>query len=147
MGNTTSSARLSYKSTADEVADAYNHGRSVSGKTVLVTGGNSGLGFETARVLASCGANVIIACRSKANADDAVQRLQAAVPKAKVDHILLDLSDLKQMKTACDNFISTKKPLHILVNNAGVMACPFSTTTDGYELQFGTNHLVSKHLV
>lgn len=140
MGSGASKPALSARSTAADVARLLGQS-AVKGKVVLITGGNAGLGWETGRVLAECGAHVILACRSASKANDAVARLQKAVPGASVKPLLLDLADLRQVQQASDEFLASGQPLHILINNAGVMACPFDVTKDGWEVQFGTNHL------
>jgi retinol dehydrogenase-12 len=130
-----------HNTTADEVAAAFPG--AVRGKTILITGGNSGLGQETGRVLAAAGASVILACRSKKNGDEAVATLKATLGEnADVSFIELDLGDQKQIKAAADAFLASGKPLHVLINNAGVMATPHGTTKDGFETQMGVNHLV-----
>jgi NAD(P)-dependent dehydrogenase (short-subunit alcohol dehydrogenase family) len=110
----------------------------LDGKTAVVTGANSGLGFQTAKQLAAHGARVIMACRDPQRGKDALQRLQADVPGADAELRSLDLADLSSVQGFADGFDG---PLHLLVNNAGVMALPHRQTADGFEMQFGTNHL------
>src|SRR5690349_5029946 len=108
-----------------------------TGKTALVTGANSGLGLRTAQVLAGMGARVIMACRSP-------DRGQAAVEKAgrNAELLELDLADLASVrKAAAEARDRTGDKIDVLVNNAGVFATPHNRTADGFELQFGTNHL------
>jgi NAD(P)-dependent dehydrogenase (short-subunit alcohol dehydrogenase family) len=113
---------------------------SQAGKTVLITGGNSGIGYQTALVLASKGAKVIITARNAENGEQAVGRIKAQVPNAKVSYELLDLASLASIKAFVNRFAPAK--LDILINNAGVMFIPQRTLTqDGFEMQFGTNHL------
>jgi NAD(P)-dependent dehydrogenase (short-subunit alcohol dehydrogenase family) len=134
-----SSSQLGSKSTAEDVAAAFPD--AVRGKTALVTGGYSGLGFETARVLAANGAKVVLAGRSQQAGDEAVQKLKALAPAADVSFLRVDLADIKQTTAAAAAFAKSGKPLHLLLNNAGVMACPKGLTKDGIETQMGTNHI------
>lgn len=113
----------------------------LSGAVVLVTGGNSGLGLETVRALAAAGAHVVLTARSQTKADTAVQGVEATVPAASVETLLLDLADLTSVHEAADRFAMHHDRLDVLVANAGVMMTPQLTTTDGFELQLGTNHL------
>lgn len=99
------------------------------------------MGKETARVLALRGAEVVIAGRSKSKADAAIAELKRRDPNAKLRFIELDLSSLASVKRFADDFLSTGLALNALVNNAGVMACPFALSADGHEMQFATNHL------
>jgi NAD(P)-dependent dehydrogenase (short-subunit alcohol dehydrogenase family) len=108
-----------------------------AGRIALVTGANSGLGFETARALAGRSATVILACRSEANA-----RAAAAGIAGRVETLILDLASLDSVRAAAGEFQTRHDRLDLLINNAGVMAVPERRTTqDGFELQFGTNHL------
>ena len=99
----------------------------------------TGLGLESARVLASRGAEVVIAARDATKAAAAAKTITDANPSARVSTLALDLADLASVKAAAEEFKASKRPLHVLMLNAGVMACPFSTTKDGHEMQFGTN--------
>lgn len=110
-----------------------------SGRTAVVTGANSGLGYVTARELARKGARVVIACRSETRGRDAVARLRREVPDADVELRLLDLADLASVREFANGLPYER--LDLLVNNAGVMALPYGTTADGFETQFGVNHL------
>ncbi|MBN9081421.1 MAG: short-chain dehydrogenase [Rhizobiales bacterium 62-17] len=112
-----------------------------SGRTILVTGANSGLGFVTSRELARKGAHVLMAVRDPARGEDALARIRAAVPKASIELRRLDLADLDQVKSFARQLIDDKVPLDILINNAGVMMPPRTLTGQGFELQFGVNHL------
>lgn len=112
-----------------------------SGKVTIVTGANSGIGFDTAKALAAKGATTILACRSKSKADNAGGSILAEYPEAKVVIMELDLSDLTSVKKFSDDFVAEFERLDYLINNAGVMVPPYSKTKDGFELQFGTNHL------
>ena len=113
----------------------------LSGRTVIVTGGNSGLGFETARALARRGARVVIACRSLEKAGRAIATLRAEIPRADVEAQTLDLASLASVRAFARGFRDRGEALHVLVNNAGVMALPRRETVDGFEMQIGTNHL------
>ncbi|MDH6627607.1 NAD(P)-dependent dehydrogenase (short-subunit alcohol dehydrogenase family) [Streptomyces sp. LBL] len=110
-----------------------------SGRVAVVTGANSGIGYVTARELARRGARVVLACRSEARGAEAVGRLAAEVPGAEAEVIRLDLADLASVRQFAEAFSYDR--LDLLVNNAGVMALPYGTTADGFETQFGVNHL------
>lgn len=112
----------------------------LEGKTALVTGANTGLGFETARVLAARGATVILACRSPEKASDALQAIQSEHPASQVSSLRLDLGDLASVRQAVAE-LEDLQSLDLLVNNAGIMMPPLSLTADGFESQFGVNHL------
>jgi NAD(P)-dependent dehydrogenase (short-subunit alcohol dehydrogenase family) len=110
-----------------------------SGRVAVVTGANSGIGYVTARELARAGARVLLACRSEARGAEAGERLVAEVPGAEVEFARVDLGDLASVREFAATYASDR--LDLLVNNAGVMALPYGTTADGFETQFGTNHL------
>ncbi len=112
-----------------------------SGRTVIVTGSNTGIGFWTARYLAEKGAHVVMACRNLAKADGAKRQIMTAVPGASVETMQLDLSKQASVKAFAEQFLARHDRLDLLINNAGVMMCPFERTEDGWELQFATNHL------
>jgi NAD(P)-dependent dehydrogenase (short-subunit alcohol dehydrogenase family) len=109
-----------------------------SGRVAVVTGANSGLGAAIARELARAGADVILACRDVAKGSQAASSIRDGVPGAKVDVSALDLADLESVRSFADGFTGG---LDLLINNAGVMAPPRRLTKDGFESQFGTNHL------
>jgi NAD(P)-dependent dehydrogenase (short-subunit alcohol dehydrogenase family) len=111
------------------------------GKTAVVTGANSGLGFETARALAGAGAHVVLACRNQASAQEAVSRIRGEHPAASLEVATLDLASLTSVRSFAGSFAADHPRLDLLVNNAGVMALPPRKTADGFEMQFGTNHL------
>ena len=113
----------------------------LAGRTALVTGANSGIGWETARVLAEAGAHVVLACRSPERAADAAQRIVALRPTGSVAVLVIDLADLDSVATAASAFGAQHARLDVLVNNAGLMCTPRGETAQGYELQFGVNHL------
>ncbi|MDO0915151.1 oxidoreductase [Streptomyces sp. DT2A-34] len=110
-----------------------------SGRVAVVTGANSGLGYVTARELARKGARVVLACRSEARGAAAVERLVAEVPDARIELRRLDLGDLGSVREFAATWPYDR--VDLLVNNAGVMALPYGTTADGFETQFGVNHL------
>ncbi|MEH7329919.1 short-chain dehydrogenase [Priestia megaterium] len=113
----------------------------VIGKTVLITGGNSGIGFEAAKALAARGAEIILAVRNEAKGKEAKKRIKADNGNAKVTIMSLDLSDLSSIRHFANQFLQQYSSLDLLINNAGVMVPPHSKTKDGFELQFGCNHL------
>ena len=114
---------------------------SQKGKVAIVTGSSSGIGLEAARVLANKGAEVIIAVRNKEKGDKAVQKIKDQKSDVDVKVMLLDLADLKSVEKFAGKFNKKYSKLDLLINNAGVMMPPYGKTKDGFELQFGTNHL------
>lgn len=114
---------------------------SQAGKTAVITGSNSGIGYEAALQLAGKGAQVVLACRDEAKGRSAVASIVNAHPSASVKLATLDLADLQSVRRFADSVRATYPALHLLCNNAGVMAIPRRTTADGFEMQFGTNHL------
>ncbi|KWX23762.1 short-chain dehydrogenase [Mycolicibacterium wolinskyi] len=112
-----------------------------TGRIAIVTGSNTGLGYETARALAAKGAHVVIAVRNLDKGREAVDRMRAAAPKADLKLQALDVGSLDSVRTAADELRSAYPRIDLLINNAGVMYPPKQTTVDGFELQFGTNHL------
>lgn len=112
-----------------------------TGRIALVTGANSGIGYEAARVLAEKGATVVLACRSQARGTDAVARIEALNPTGEVRFEALDLASLKSVADFADRMKGAFPAIDLLINNAGVMIPPFSRTEEGLELQFGVNHL------
>ena len=111
-----------------------------TGKTVFITGANTGLGFEAAKVLAGSNARVIIGCRSKDKAEGARNEILAEHKRADVAIVVIDLADLESVGEAAAA-IAKEERLDILINNAGIMVPPFELTQDGFESQFGVNHL------
>jgi NAD(P)-dependent dehydrogenase (short-subunit alcohol dehydrogenase family) len=111
------------------------------GRTALVTGANSGLGFSVAAMLAARGATVILACRDIAKARDAASRIGTAAAQAATEIVRLDLASLASVREAAAEVRSRHPGLDLLINNGGVMVPPRSQTQDGFELQLGTNHL------
>jgi NAD(P)-dependent dehydrogenase (short-subunit alcohol dehydrogenase family) len=120
--------------TAENIGD-------LSGLWVLVTGGNSGIGLEVVRMLGGHGAHVILACRDLAKGHQAAASVLKDYPDAAVELLRLDLADLDSVAEAAESVGQRYDRLDVLVNNAGVMAVPYRHTLDGFELQFGTNHL------
>ena len=110
-------------------------------RRVLITGGNSGIGLEAARVLARRGALVVIGCRDLEKGTRALADIRASAPGATVELLRLDLADLAVVEAAAEEYRARFGHLDVLVNNAGVMAVPYRATVDGFEMQFGTNHL------
>ena len=107
----------------------------------VVTGASSGLGVETCRVLAAAGATVIMVARSEEKLQAAVQEIQQEQPDAQLHTQCMDLADLDSVRNATTDILLYHAQINLLINNAGVMACPLSRTAQGFELQFGTNHL------
>jgi NAD(P)-dependent dehydrogenase (short-subunit alcohol dehydrogenase family) len=112
-----------------------------TGRTAVITGANTGLGFETAAALASRGAHVVLAVRNLEKGKQAAASITAATPGADVALQELDLTSLESVRAAAAQLRSDHDRIDLLINNAGVMYTPKSTTKDGFELQFGTNHL------
>jgi NAD(P)-dependent dehydrogenase (short-subunit alcohol dehydrogenase family) len=115
------------------------------GRTAVVTGANTGLGFETATVLATRGAQVVLACRNLGRAKEAAARILSSrphpTPPASVQAVRLDLASLASVREAAEEIGSAYGPVDLLINNAGVMMTPHRRTDDGFELQLGVNHL------
>ena len=122
------------KWTAEKISDQ-------SGKTVIVTGANSGIGYEASAALVRKGAKVIMACRSVEKGKAAAAKIEQQNPMGEVILKQLDLADLSSVARFADDFLAEYEQLDILLNNAGVMAVPYRQTADGFEMQFGTNHL------
>lgn len=114
----------------------------MTGKRVLITGANSGIGYHAALKLARKGAHVMLACRDRQRGEAALARLDTDGPSAHTELVILDLASLASIRSFAEKELSRHRPLHILINNAGVMAPPKRLeTADGFELQFGTNVL------
>lgn len=120
--------------TANKISD-------LSGKVIIITGANSGIGYESAREFSRNGAEVIVASRDPIKADLAIQKLKEEIPGAKLKFIKLDLASLKSIRIFTDEFKSNYDKLDILLNNAGIMLIPYGKTQDGFENTVGTNHL------
>jgi len=112
-----------------------------TGRVAIITGANTGLGYETAAALAAKGAHVVLAVRNLEKGKEAARRIEQATPDGHVQLQELDLSSLGSIRAAADQLRSDHESIDLLINNAGVMFTPKSTTADGFELQFGTNHL------
>lgn len=125
------------KTSAEEVA----RGIDLSNQTIVVTGGSAGLGVETARVLAACGARIVSIVRDRAKGEAAAARIRESVPGAMVELAILDLSQLDSVRRGADDIAERFPRVDRLINNAGVMACPLGRTAEGLETQLGTNHL------
>lgn len=125
------------QTTTDEVLE----GVDLSGRRVLITGAAVGLGRETARAMAAHGAEVTILARSAERADEGAAAVEALVPGAGVDTGVVDLGSLASVNAFADGWLADHDAVDVLINNAGVMACPLGHTADGFETQFGTNHL------
>src|SRR5580658_7846169 len=113
----------------------------LTGRVALVTGANSGIGYETASALAEHGAHVILACRNEEKARRAYDELENDLDRSSLEILSLDLSDLFSVRRAAAQFLSEHARLDLLINNAGVMGTPYRQTADGFELQMATNHL------
>jgi NAD(P)-dependent dehydrogenase (short-subunit alcohol dehydrogenase family) len=114
---------------------------SLKGKTALVTGGNIGLGFETVKALASKGAHVLLAARNEEKGNAAIAEVQKLIPNAQVELLRLDLASQRSIRAAASEVGNKFSQLDLLINNAGIMAMPEMKTEDGFESQFGVNHL------
>lgn len=111
-----------------------------NGKTIVITGANTGIGFEAARVLSARGARVIIACRSENKASEALARIKKENGACDIDQLPLDLGDLSSVRN-CAELLQREDRIDLLINNAGIMIPPYELTKDGFESQFGVNHL------
>ena len=120
--------------TAEQLSDQ-------TGRVAIVTGANSGIGFETARVLAEKGATVVMACRNLVKTNPKADEIREAHPEATVEVMELDLSDLESVRRFADAFRAKHSRLDLPINNAGIMVPPYGTTAQGFETQFGVNHL------
>ena len=128
---------MTSKWTAEDIPD-------LTGKIAIVTGANSGIGYAMAQALACKGATVILACRDRQKGEAAVRQIamvKAGSSEVMAQLMLLDLADLASVRRFASDFASHHERLDILINNAGIMAVPFERTVDGFESQFGTNHL------
>ena len=139
MTNTFEVTPLGATSTTDEVLSGLN----LKGKQILVTGVSAGLGVETARSLVAHGAHVVGAARDLSKATTATEQVRkdAATNGGSFELVELDLADLKSVRACADALLAKGQPFDVVIANAGVMATPFGHTADGFETQFGTNHL------
>jgi len=108
---------------------------------ILITGGNAGIGKATAIGLAQKGAKVIIACRNEAKAKEAVSDIKKAADSEQVDYLICDLSSFDSIKSCAENYLNKFGQIDVLVNNAGLFSNTLQLTKEGFELQFGVNHL------
>ncbi|XP_055989872.1 retinol dehydrogenase 11 [Sorex fumeus] len=111
------------------------------GKVVVITGANTGIGKETAKELAQRGARIYLACRDVKKGELVAKEIQTVTGNQQVLVRKLDLADTKSIRAFAKNFLAEEEQLHILINNAGVMMCPYSKTADGFEMHMGVNHL------
>lgn len=125
----------------DTTTDEVLAGLDVTGKLALVTGGSGGLGAETARALASKGAQVVLTARDVPKGEAVAKEIRESTGNPAIEVEELELGSLASIRAFAERFLARHDALQILVNNAGVMACPFAKTSDGFEMQFGTNHL------
>lgn len=131
------SGAFGHGSTTSDVLE----GVSLAGKVALVTGASGGLGAETARALAEKGAGVTIACRDLEKGEGVAKSIRETTGNSEVDVISLELSQPASVRACAEGWLADHDTLHLLINNAGVMACPLGRTAEGWELQFATNHL------
>jgi NAD(P)-dependent dehydrogenase (short-subunit alcohol dehydrogenase family) len=124
-------------STTDDVL----WGIDLTGKVAVVTGASGGIGVETARALAAHGAHVVVAARDVDKTERAMEAIRVACPEAAVSAVALDLASLEGVRRAAGELSDVYRRIDLLVNNAGVMCTPFGRTVDGFETQFGTNHI------
>ena len=113
----------------------------LTGKLIIVTGANSGIGYEAAKEFARKGAQTILGCRNLEKARAALEQIEAEIPDASVEIMSLDLASMASVRTFAEQFKARYNRLDILLNNAGIMMVPYGTTEDGFEKQLGTNHL------
>ena len=125
----------------DTTTDEVLEGMDLTGRRFVITGAASGLGRESARSLAAHGASVTLLARSAERATGAVAEVGAMVGGADLEPGVADLGDLDSIRSFAQSYLAGHDALDVLINNAGVMACPFGHTVDGFETQFGTNHL------
>ncbi len=116
-------------------------GIDLTGRLAVVTGASGGLGEETARALAAAGARVVIAARSRVKVESAMARIRASNPAAGLEFEELELDSLESVRACARRILGHHQAIHVLINNAGVMACPLERTRDGFELQLASNHL------
>ena len=132
-------AAFGFSTDAADVAAAFKD--RVKDRHFVVTGANCGLGLECSRVLAKEGGIVYSLCRDMQKAEDAKKSILKELPEAKLTIVQCDLGSLKSIEECAKKLIDSGNPIHVLINNAGIMACPYGLTTDGFEKQFGTNHI------
>jgi NAD(P)-dependent dehydrogenase (short-subunit alcohol dehydrogenase family) len=128
---------MGFETTTDDVLD----GVRLDGRIAVVTGASTGLGIETARALAAAGAHVVLAVRSDEKGEASAARIREEVPDASLEHAVVDLASLESVRRFGAEVTGRHPAIHLLINNAGVMYTPEERTAEGFELQFGTNHL------
>lgn len=138
MGN---SQQTKYDRSTTAEAVCIDFAEEAKGKHVVVTGANCGIGLETARALASVGSIVTLCSRSPKNGENAVNIIKKSHPDAQVSFAVLDLGSFESIRKFAADYIASGNPLHVLVNNAGVMANPRTLTSNGLEEQLGVNHV------
>lgn len=126
---------------ADTTTDEVLEGVDLTGRTAMVTGATTGIGAETARSLAAAGAHVVLAARSADKGERAMTAIAEAVPRSSLEWVPLELTSLESVRECAAQVSGRHDALHLLINNAGVMYTPFERTAEGFELQFGTNHV------
>ncbi len=126
---------------AETTTDEILEGLDLNGRHFMITGASSGLGEESARALSNAGATVTMLARNQDKLDAAVERIKTNVPMAGIQTGIVDLADLSSIRSYAEGFLQKETTIDVLINNAGIMACPFMQTKDGYEMQFGTNHI------
>ena len=131
-----------FDSTTDDVLE----GHDLTGKTVLVTGASTGLGEETSRALASKGARVILAARNLEKLKTAAAKITEATGNNQLSVLECDLGNFASIRKAAEQALEMAPSLDLLINNAGVMACPLTRTAEGHEMQFGTNQIGRAHV-
>ncbi len=125
----------------DTTTDQVLAGIDLSGKRILITGTSSGLGRESARALASKGASITLVARNSDKNEAAAAAIREQIPAADLETRVVDLSSLESIRSFASDFLADHDRVDVLINNAGIMACPYSTSSDGYEMQLATNHL------
>ena len=125
------------ETTTDEVLLDHD----LTGRHFMITGASSGLGEESSRALAQAGATVTMLARNQSKLDKAIERIKSTNPSAVLKTGIADLSDQQSIRDYAQGFLATGETIDVLINNAGVMVCPFGKTADGIEMQFGTNHI------
>jgi NAD(P)-dependent dehydrogenase (short-subunit alcohol dehydrogenase family) len=133
----TTASRFGGRSTAREVIA----GHDLNGRDAIVTGGASGIGVETVRALAIAGARVVLATRDQTKGESVAATLRNETGNGQIEFQQLDLASLASVQAFVKQFLALRRDLHVLINNAGIMAAPHSYTVDGFESQFGTNHV------
>jgi NAD(P)-dependent dehydrogenase (short-subunit alcohol dehydrogenase family) len=127
--------------TAGSTTDDVLAGIDLSGKTAVITGASAGLGIETGRALAAAGARVVLMARNAEKLAGAVDAIRLQLPCAQLEQEIMDLADLGSVRAAAARLQERFPDIQLLINNAGIMACPQARTAQGFELQFGTNHV------